>query len=108
MQAAQHVELLLLVDRRVLLAQLLVHARELGREIGADFCSACPASFCIAMRDDVLELLGNVLAQRVDRRRRRVHDLVQQLGEVAGAERPDAGEQLVHHRAERIEVGVVA
>ena len=36
-QAAQHVELRLLVDARVLLAQALVHARELGGEVGARF-----------------------------------------------------------------------
>ena len=59
------------------------------------------------MRDDLLELLGHVLALRVDRRRRGVDDLVQQLDEVAGAERPDAGQQLVHHRAERIQVRVM-
>jgi hypothetical protein len=33
-QAAQHVELFLLVDARVLLAQALMHTRELGGEIG--------------------------------------------------------------------------
>ena len=55
----------------------------------------------------LFEILGHILALRVDRRRRGVDDLVQQLDQVAGAERPDAGQQLVHHRAERIQVGVM-
>ena len=106
LQPAQHAELFLPIDARVLLAQLLVAAGELGREIEAALV-ALVRILQQRHRDDVLELLGDVLAQRMDRRRRRVDDLVQQLLQVAGAERARARQQLVHHGAERIEVRAV-
>ena len=43
----------------------------------------------------------------MDRRRRGVHDLVQELLQVAGPEGPRAGQQLVHHRPERVQVRAV-
>ena len=92
-------ELRLLIDACVLFAQPLVHAGELGGEIRARFLALVR---CLEHRhrDDLFELFRHVLALRVDRRRRGVHDLVQQLDQVAGAERPDAGQQLVHDGAQ--------
>src|SRR4029077_13668878 len=82
LQPPQYPELLLPVDARVSLAQPLVHARELGGEVQAAL-AALLRILLHRLRHDRLELLGNVLAQRMDRRRGGVHDLVQQLLQVA-------------------------
>src|SRR5579864_5384141 len=85
LQPPQHTELLLAVDARIGLAQSLVDASELGGELQ----SALAALLGVLLqrgRHYVLELLRHLLAQGVDRRRRGVDDLVQQLLQIAGAE----------------------
>jgi hypothetical protein len=77
-----------------------------SREVGAGLL-ALVGSLEHRRGDDLLEILRHVLALRVDGRRRGIDDLVQQLDQIAGAEGPDAGQQLVHHGAQRIEVRVV-
>jgi len=99
LQAPQDTELFLAVDARVGFAQPLVHAGEVGGEVHAAL-AALGRVLLQRQRHHRLELLGHVLAHGVDRRRRRVHDLVQQFVQIAGAERARAGEQFVHHRAE--------
>src|SRR5450759_4207576 len=85
----QHAKLLLAVDARVLVAQCLMHAGKLGGKIKAAL-TALGRILLQRERDDALELLRNVLAQRMQGRRRRVHDLVQKLLQVAGTKRPRA------------------
>jgi len=78
LQAPQYAELFLAVDARVGLAQPLVHAGEVGGEVQAAL-AALGRLLLQRQRHHRLELLRHVLAHRVDRRRRRVHDLVQEL-----------------------------
>ena len=106
-QPTQQAELLLLVHARVLLPQLLVHARQFGGEIQPGSDSGARGSFCIATATTFSISSGTSRAQRVNRRRRRIDDLVQQLGEVAGAKRAHAGQQFIHDRAERIQIRAV-
>ena len=103
LQPAQQPQLFLLVHARVFLAQLLVDAGECRRQVEA---ALLPVGRILLHRrgDHHLEVLGHVAAQRMDRRRRGIDDLVQEFGEAAGAERPRAGQQLVHDGAERIQV----
>ena len=103
-QLAQHGEAFLVVERGVHAAQLLVHAGQVGRELGA-VAIALLGLLLERAHDDGLELLrelGPYVAQGLWRR---LHHLAQQLAERAGAERSLAAQHLVHHRAERIEVG---
>ena len=59
LQPAQHPELLLAIDARVLLAQPLVHAGELGGEVEAALVAL--GGFLLQRHgDDVLQLLRNV------------------------------------------------
>ncbi len=102
-QAAQQSELLLLVHAGILLPQLLVHAGELGGQVQAALLAA-QRVLLHGGGHHHFQFLGHVIAQGVDRRRRGVDDLVQELGEVAGTERAVAGQQFVHHGAERIQV----
>ena len=76
LKTPQYAKLLLTVDTRILLAQFLVYARELGRKIKAAF-AALVRVFLQRKRNDALDFLGDVLAQRVQRRRGCVDDLVQ-------------------------------
>ena len=103
-QRAQQIEVFPVIEAVVLLPQVLVNARQLGSHRR----SAAEALLRVLdhrLGDDFFELLGEVVSVGMYRRRRRVHDLVQQLGQVVGPERPETGEQLVHHGAERIQVG---
>src|SRR4029077_695196 len=106
LQPPQHAELLLAIDARVVFPQPLVHAGELGGEVEPAL-AALVRVFLHRHRHHHLDLLRHLLAQRVDRRGRGIDDLVQQLLQVAGTERPRAGEQLVHHRSERVQVRAV-
>src|SRR6478672_1954549 len=66
LEASQHSELLLAIDTGIGLAQPLVDASELGREIET---ALVPLRRILLQRHrhDVLELLGDVLAERVYR-----------------------------------------
>ena len=69
-QLAQDGEVLLVVDPGLRGAQLLVHARQVGRELRA--VAVAVARVLLQRRDDdVLELLGNARAQRAERLGRR-------------------------------------
>src|SRR5690606_39208663 len=100
-QLAEQIELLLLVDPIVLAAERLIDARQGRRELETALV-ALRRLLLQSLRDHLLELLGDILAQRMDRRRRRVDDLMQQLAQAVRAERPEPGQELVHHRAERV------
>ena len=99
-------ELFLLVDAIVLGAQLLVHPRQFGREVEAGLIALLRLLLQRHGRY-VFELLGDLRPQRVNGRRRREHDLMQQFLQIAGPERPRPGQQFVHHRTQRIQVGSI-
>src|SRR4051794_22509144 len=98
LQQAQYAELFLTIDTRILLAQLLMAAGELGGEVDAALVTLVRV-LLQGRRYDVLEILGDLLAQRMNRWRRCVHDLMQQLLQVARTKRTRPGQQLVHHGA---------
>ena len=83
LELAQEAELLRLVDAVVLRTQFLMDARQFGCEIQSRLV-ALLGIFLQRHCSDVLELLGNFRPQRVDRRRRRKHDLMQQFLQSAG------------------------
>src|SRR6185437_4247979 len=77
LQSSQDSELLLLVDARVRFAQSLVNPGQLRGQVQAALV-ALLRIFLQRHCDDILQLLRNVAAQGVNRRRRRVYDLMQQ------------------------------
>src|SRR5690606_17880852 len=70
-QLAQLIELRLLVDALAAAAQRLIDVRERAREL-EPVREALVGLLAKRLHDDVLELLRDVRAQRVNRRRRRV------------------------------------
>src|SRR5690606_32352206 len=97
-QPAQQVELLLLVETVVLRAQLLIELRQRRRELHAAL-EALRRVLLQRRDDDFLELLGDLVAHRVNRLRRGVDDLVQQLAQRVRTERPKARQELVRDGA---------
>ena len=89
LQLAQQAELFLLIDAVVLRAQFLMHARQFGGKVQTGFVALLRVLLQRHGRH-VLELLGNLGTQRMNGRRSREYDLVQELLQVAGAERPRA------------------
>ena len=67
-------------------AQSLVNSSELGGEIQSALV-AFDRIFLQRHGHHVLQLLGNVLAEHMNRRRRGVHNLMQQLLQIARTER---------------------
>ena len=105
-QLSQLLKLFLPIDLIIVIAKLLKRARENSGE----FLAVLVAFLRVLLQTlghDLLKNFGHVVTQRVDRRRRRIHDLVQQLRKIVGAKRTLAGKQFVHDRAERIEVGTM-
>ena len=81
-----------------------------ARQLGCKIKSALAAFGRILLQgqgNDALELLRDVLAHRVQGRRRCVDDLVQQLLQISGSKRPRTAQELVHHRAQRIQIRAV-
>ena len=106
LESAQHAKLLLAIDASIRLTQALMYARQLCGEVQAALV-ALGWVFLQRHRHHGLELLGDLFAQRVNRRRCCIHDLMQQLLKVAGAEGPRAGEELVHDGSQRIQIRTV-
>ena len=90
----------------VLGAQLLMHAGQLRGEVETRLV-ALLRILEQCHRGHILEFLGDFRAQGVDRRRRGKHYLVQQLLQVAGAERPGSGQEFVHHGAQGVQVRAI-
>jgi len=105
-QAAERRELLLLVDLRIRLAQLLVDPGELGSEVQPGAVTSL-GLLHQGTGAGLLDFLGHARLQRVDRRGGGIHDLVQELREVRGLEGPGPGQQFIHHRTQGVEVGAV-
>jgi len=105
-QFAQQAELFLLINFVVLRAQLLMHPGQFGGEVQARLV-ALLRIFLQRHRRYVLELLGNLGPQRMNRRWGRKHDLVQQFLQIAGPEGPVSCQQLVHDGAQGIQVRTI-
>src|SRR5690606_39266193 len=90
---AELVELRLLVDAIRLRAQRLIDPRKRAGELEARL-EAMLGLFAEGRRDDVLDLLGDLGPERMERRRRRVDDLVQQPAQAIRTKRPIAGQEL--------------
>ena len=90
-QCAQQIEMFLVIEAVVFGTQVLINARQVGRQSIATWATLVFV-FLHRRRHDFFEFFRKVAAIGVNRRWCCVHDLVQQLRQVVGAERPEAGQ----------------
>ena len=106
-QTAQYVELFLLIDARVLFAQALMNARELGGEIGSRISDACPASSASPWRRSSSSSSGTSLRCVWIGGGVAYTIWCSSLTRLPARNGRMPGEQLVHHGAERIQIGMM-
>ena len=106
LEPAQHAKLLLAIDAGIRFTQPLVYAGQLRGEIQATLVTL-GRILLQRHRHHGFELLGDLFAQRMNGWRCCIHNLMQQLLKVASTERTRAGQELVHHGSQGIQIRTV-